>query len=142
MDHSYINFIITGVSCVVWWLLTEKDKKRGTEIAANASEIAAHSKQCKDDMLVLKKDYEHKVDLVWEHCRNESIQLWAKHELDVRELQDLRERIAREHYVKQELDQKFDKLELAFTAGFRDLGQRFDKLSEALMARREEDRHV
>lgn len=141
MDQYLVSMVITGVGCVVWWLLTEKDKKRGAEIADNTKAIAEHSRQCKQDLLEAQKDYEHRIELVWEHSRNESIQLWAKHELDVRELQDLRERIAREHYVKQELDMKFDKVERAITDGLKDVSGKIDKLAEALLARREEDKH-
>jgi hypothetical protein len=59
-------------------------------------------------------------------------ELWNMHNIDAQALQDLRIQIASNHYVKQELDVRFDKLEAAFTAGFRDLGDRFDRLAEKL----------
>ena len=59
--------------------------------------------------------------------------LFEKHDADAAALQDLRVQLAREHYQKNELDSRFDKLEAAFRAGFDDLGRKFDKLSDALM---------
>lgn len=63
--------------------------------------------------------------------------LFSKHDADALALQELRVQLAREHYQKSELDARFDKLEAAFRAGFSDLGVKFDRLSEALMERRE-----
>lgn len=60
--------------------------------------------------------------------------LFRKHDDDVQALQDLRERIAGRHYERQELDAKFDKLEVAFKNGFKELGDKFDKLYEGLMS--------
>lgn len=58
--------------------------------------------------------------------------LFQKHDQDAQALQDLRVEIAKQHYVKSELDGKFDRLESAFRDGFGTLGQKFDRLSEAL----------
>lgn len=60
-------------------------------------------------------------------------ELWDKHNDDAKALNDLRVQIAQNHYVKHELDQRFDKLEMAFREGFRELGDKFDKLAERLM---------
>ena len=59
--------------------------------------------------------------------------LFEKHDLDATALQDLRVQIASKHYERPELDAKFDKLECTFKEGFRDLGSKFDKLSDALI---------
>lgn len=59
--------------------------------------------------------------------------LFLKHDEDAQKLQDLELKIAQRHYVKEELDMKFDKLEKAFTEGFKALGDKFDKLSDRLM---------
>lgn len=59
--------------------------------------------------------------------------LFKKHDEDYRELQELKLRIASEHYVKGELDHKFDKLEGAFRDGFADLGKKFDNLGQVLI---------
>jgi hypothetical protein len=66
--------------------------------------------------------------------------LFKKHDDDVAALQELRLQIANNHYVKHELDLRFDKLEATFTRGFdelgkalRDLGVRFDRLSDRLV---------
>jgi hypothetical protein len=58
--------------------------------------------------------------------------LFLKHDEDAKALQELRIQIASNHYVKQELDARFDKLEAAFTSGFKGLGEKFDRLAEKL----------
>lgn len=62
--------------------------------------------------------------------------LFKKHDTDVAELQALKLQIASQHYVKGELDTKFDRLESSFREGLRDLGDKFDSLSQALLSDR------
>jgi uncharacterized protein HemX len=59
--------------------------------------------------------------------------LFKKHDEDAEELRKLQLQIAQQHYVKGELDVKFDKLEGAFRDGFSALGAKFDELGRALM---------
>lgn len=59
--------------------------------------------------------------------------LWIKHDEDAAALSDLKERIAREHYVKAELDARFQRLEDAFRAGFNELGGKLDKLTNVMV---------
>lgn len=59
--------------------------------------------------------------------------LFTKHDEDAHHLAELKERIAREHYVKGELDQRFQRLEDAFRVGFQDLGGKIDKLTTVLV---------
>ncbi len=59
--------------------------------------------------------------------------LYAKHETDAKALQDLQVKVASEHYVKQELDARFIKLESLIDAGLRGLGEKMDKLTDALL---------
>lgn len=59
--------------------------------------------------------------------------LFVKHDQDAEALADLKERIAREHYVKGELDARFQRLEDAFKTGFHELGAKIDKLADAMM---------
>lgn len=59
--------------------------------------------------------------------------LFEKHDEDYAELQALKLQIASQHYVKGELDTKFDKLEVTFRDGFLALGTKFDTLSNALL---------
>ena len=54
--------------------------------------------------------------------------LFQKHDDDANNLRDLKERIAGNHYEKQELDRKFDKIEKAITDGFGMLNSKFDML--------------
>ena len=63
--------------------------------------------------------------------------LFLKHDADVQALQELRVQIAAKHYERPELDKKFDKLETALTEGFKHIGERLDKMSEAFNARRQ-----
>lgn len=59
--------------------------------------------------------------------------LFEKHDADVQRLQELELKIAQKHYVKEELDVKFDRLETAFTVGMKSLGDKFDSLSARLI---------
>ncbi len=60
--------------------------------------------------------------------------LWTKHDEDAKALADLKLEIAKEHYIKSELDARFTHLEVAFRAGFDTLGEKFDKLSDILVS--------
>lgn len=60
--------------------------------------------------------------------------LFDKHDSDVKQLEELKLKIAENHYQKIELDAKFHSLETATRDGFTDLGKKFDRLSDALMA--------
>lgn len=59
--------------------------------------------------------------------------LFTKHDEDAERLASLEVRIAKEHYLKTELDQRFDRMENSFRAGFLDLGNKLDKLTTVLM---------
>lgn len=93
MPAEYIALIISGVGCVVWYLLRTKDEAQGKAIEL----------------------------------------LFSKHDADYAELQALKLQIASQHYVKGELDQKFDRLEGAFRDGFETLGTKFDNLGQVLI---------
>lgn len=60
--------------------------------------------------------------------------LWTKHDEDAKALAELKERIAREHYLKHELDARFESLERSFREGMRDLGNKMDKLTDTLLS--------
>jgi hypothetical protein len=93
MPTEYITLTISGVGCVVWYLLRTKDEAQGKAIEL----------------------------------------LFSKHDADYAELQALKLQIASQHYVKGELDHKFDKLEGAFRDGFTSLGTKFDRLGDVLV---------
>jgi uncharacterized protein HemX len=59
--------------------------------------------------------------------------LFAKHDEDAKALQELRVQIAEKHYVKTELDSKFDKLEVTIKESFKELSIEFRALSAALL---------
>jgi hypothetical protein len=59
--------------------------------------------------------------------------LFSKHDEDAARLEELRLEIAKHHYIRSELDAKFDKLENSIVEGLDKLGAKFDKLGERLM---------
>ena len=59
--------------------------------------------------------------------------LWQKHDYDAKELEMLKLQIASRHYEKNELDNKFYRMEETFREGFKDLGSKFDTLTNALL---------
>ncbi len=59
--------------------------------------------------------------------------LFRKHDEDARRLDDFQLEIAKHHYVKPELDAKFEHLEISIREGMSDLGKKFDRLSEVLI---------
>lgn len=59
--------------------------------------------------------------------------LWTKHDEDAQRLADLSLEIAKKHYERPELDGKFDRLDASIRDGLRELGNKFDRLAEALI---------
>ena len=60
--------------------------------------------------------------------------LFKKHDGDVSDLRDLREMVVGQHYRRDELDVKFEKLDDTFRNGFRDMGEKLDKLTTTLIS--------
>lgn len=60
--------------------------------------------------------------------------LFKKHDDDAGRLQALELEIAKNHYVKSELDPKFSLLESAFRSSFNSMSTKFDHLSENLIS--------
>lgn len=73
--------------------------------------------------LLRKKDeaQEDRIDLLFE-----------LHDKDVHRLQNLELDIAKKHYVKDELNIMFDRMERTFSQGFESLGKKFDDLNKTL----------
>lgn len=59
--------------------------------------------------------------------------LFSKHDEDAARLADLEIRIAKEHYLKHELDQRFDRVETAVKTGLLDVGTKIDKLTQTMI---------
>lgn len=59
--------------------------------------------------------------------------LFDKHDKDVASLEALKLQIASQHYVKGELDAKFDRLESAIAGGFKGFGDQIEKLTNLLI---------
>lgn len=104
LEH-YLELAILGVIAVAWYLLRQKDARQ------------------QRDMEAMQAYTEKQLTL-----------LFVKHDEDVKRLADLELRIAQNHYAKTELDNRFEKLELSFREGFREIGGKFDRLSELLLA--------
>lgn len=88
--------------------------------------------------LLNKKDASQEQQLTALKDLNEKLQkqidlLFKKHDDDVAALNSLQLQIAKEHYLKHELDQRFMSLENAFKDGMHELGRKFDKLTDTLV---------
>lgn len=72
----------------------------------------------------------------------EIVLLFKKHDEDAAALAALRIEIAKEHYLKHELDSRFQSLEQAIKESSAALGSKFDKLTSVLIqhVRREDAR--
>ena len=96
---------------VVMWFLRAKDAQQQKELNDLR---AAFNEKC-------------------EFMQRQVALLFAKHDDDATRLDQFQLKIASDHYVKHELDQRFDKLEAAFSKGFSELGSKFDRLSDRLL---------
>ncbi len=83
--------------------------------------------------------------VVWWLLRNKDAKqeeaiklLFEKHDEDSKRLDDFQLEIAKYHYVKPELDAKFDKLEVAIKSSMDTLGKKFDRLSEVLIRNKQQ----
>ena len=102
---NVLVILLTILVTVVGYLLAERDQKN--------EKVSAETKA--------------------EHDRQIAA-LWLKHNEDAHELQELRILIAKDHYIKPELDAKFTELSSTFKTGFDQLGNKFDRLAETLIA--------
>jgi len=89
--------------------------------------------------LLNKKDASQEQQLTALKDLNEKLQkqidlLFKKHDDDVAALNSLQLQIAKEHYLKHELDQRFQSLETTFRQGFDGLSTEFKGLSRILIA--------
>lgn len=102
----YLDVILSTLLAVVAYLLRQKDLQQQQQLTQ------------------LEGDFEEQVAL-----------LWQKHDQDAKDLSELRLHIASQHYVKTELDARFDKMELAFQQGFNSIAAKLDKLNDNLVER-------
>lgn len=110
-------FAILGVlMTIVGTLLSQKDKKQQKEI---------------DD---LKEDHKKEIEALKSKLEAERLLMWNKYDILRSDFDNFRIKIAAEHYVKDELNSKFDKLEIAFSAGMKEMGEKFDRVSSAFSA--------
>ena len=65
--------------------------------------------------------------------------LWQKHDVDAKELENLKLQIASQHYVKAELDQKFNQMDATMRNGFQILSGKVDELSKTLLTHFQRD---
>lgn len=105
IDPVILQALVTLGIGVIGWFLRKKDEQQEKELEALRSEL-----------------------------KNQTDLLWQKHDQDAKDLSDLRLHIASQHYVKTELDARFDKMELTFTNGFNELGNKLDKLTQTMIS--------
>ena len=58
--------------------------------------------------------------------------LFKKHDEDAAKLQDLREMVLSQHYKREELDIKFERLEGAFSHGLEGVAEKLDELNKTM----------
>lgn len=58
--------------------------------------------------------------------------LYQKHDKNAASIQELRLQIAREHYQKSEMDERFTELKITIRDGLQNMAERFDKLAETM----------
>lgn len=104
MNEHIIEIVLTILIAIIGYFLRQKDEKQ------------------QESLNDLKTASEKEIAL-----------LWQKHDQDAQDLSELRLHIASQHYVKTELDARFDKMELAFSQGFDSLGRKMDKMIDALL---------
>ena len=66
--------------------------------------------------------------------------LWEKHDQDSKALEALRLEIAKEHYLKSELDSRFNQIETAIREMSSNLGAKFDHLTEVMIGHITQDK--
>lgn len=96
--------ILGAIFTVLWWLLRQQ--------------VSSRDKQIQD-----MQDAHEK----------EIAKLWEKHDEDARRLQDLELDIAKKHYLKEELDGRFERFEIAIRDDIKELGKKFDSLFDILI---------
>ena len=104
-------FMLGVIFSIISWLLQQKDK-------AQEEKITALAKKHLEDMC----QRDEKITL-----------LFLKHDTDEKALHDLALQIAKNHYERNELDRKFDRLDQTFKEGFTLLGDKLDKMNSALL---------
>jgi tRNA C32,U32 (ribose-2'-O)-methylase TrmJ len=97
-------FVITSIVGVIAYFLRQKDEKQ-----------------------------QHEMEHMREMLQKQISVLFVKHDEDALKLAELKERIAKEHYMKNELDNRFDRMENSFRNGFNDISGKLDKLTSVMM---------
>ena len=131
---EYLLLGLTLLFSVIGWLLVRKD-------AAQQAEIASVRKAREEDQKVtqaLSLQLAAALETVLQ-VQRDSQKLFELHDKDAANLAELRLLIASEHYPKKELDVRFEKLDVTFREGFKELGDRFDRLAAALLNGRQHD---
>jgi hypothetical protein len=109
--EQWILTIFIGIAfSIIGWLLANKDKKQGEELTA---ETTAREKS--------DADIERNVELLFK----------LLHGLD-KELSEFKLEIAKNHYPKHELDQRFAELNLSIKEGFGTLSSELKEMNKSL----------
>lgn len=122
MDQWIVEAIVTIVVLIVGALLSRRDADQQRQMDANKQ---AAEKAVSD----LNANVTKQLDEFAKHRDNH----YRQHDEDSKALQMLREQIAREHYQKHELDQKFEKLEATTREGLASVVSEIRRLSDAML---------
>lgn len=127
---EYVLFGVNVLFAIIGTLLLRKDTLQQTEITA------LRTAREKDQQVVQALSLQLAAALeALLQTQKDSQKLFELHDRDAANLNELRLMIANEHYPKKELDIRFEKLDVTFREGFKDLGDRFDRLTTALLKR-------
>ena len=113
--HDYLLAALGCLFTVLWYLLRQKDDNQERKINENAA-------TSKKELLDLESQIQTSVAL-----------LFKKHDEDEKALNSFELQIARTHYIKDELDVKFNKLELSFKESFKEVQIKLDKVIDILV---------
>jgi biopolymer transport protein ExbB/TolQ len=129
MDKDILLWVLGAAFTIIVTLLKLQNARQERQFDDLVTKHEAADKKLQEVELKLKDASQAKqIDL-----------LFLKHDEDAQKLQDLELKIAQRHYVKEELDVKFEKLEKAFENGFKMLGEKLDKLTDKFMRHQTDD---
>jgi hypothetical protein len=125
---SYIYPPLLFVLGIIGYFLRQKDLQQQTSINSLQSQRDMDAKVIQTITLQIASALETVT-----YIQNENRRLFELHDRDAAALNDLKLQIANEHYQKRELDGKFDKLDITFRDGLKNLGDKFDNFSQSML---------
>jgi hypothetical protein len=125
MDHQLLIYVIGALWAITAYLFKRKDD-------AQEKRIDDLEKRSEADIERVKKDGDADRDALEKNHQTQLALLFKKHDEDAAALNKLQVEIAQRHYVKDELDRRFESLEQTFSRGFDKLGDQIERLAQGL----------